>query len=196
MPGLLAQRVKAGSKALQKGPGGVLQEVQPELQQLTGRAGLPVPPTSALQAATIGANTHQQKMVGSPAQTGAAMRVATGEQNLQTAERVEDQRAATERERRAVQRSEQLTNLGSLGDRVSDFMEGQRAAFEKATQPVEVQSALPASVQGISALPPDSPQLAGLKQALSNYRKNPQDMQSLLLINQTLGRDINSVLAP
>lgn len=198
--GSLQDKVKQGSQALVRGQNGVLTEETPQtIQQLSGQAGLPAPPVDPMSAATVGANSHQQKMMGTPAQTQAAFAAAQDStQTLQDATRRSQARSqATDQESQEKEKSQQLQQLGSLGDRVSDFMQGQRKALEqKGVIATDEQIALPTSSAQLQGLPSDPTQLTTLKDAAKAYLANPSDMKALLAINKALGRDPNSQVTP
>lgn len=197
MAGLLQDRIASNRKALAKGPGGVLQESAPQdLQTLSGQAGLPAPPTDAMSAASLGANQHQQKMMGSPAQVQAAQRIAQDPtQNLATAEREKQARTqATAGEQAKLTKSKDLQDLGGLGDRVNQFIEGQRQKLANMAVSAGQVAVQPAA--GLTGLPTDPAQLAALKDAAKTLLTNPNDMNALLTVNKSLGRGMDNVLQP
>lgn len=191
----LQDRISRNRKVLAKGQDGTLQEVQEQdLQQLAGQAGLATPPTDAMSAATLGAGPHTQKMMGSPAQVQAAVRMAQDpNQNLQTASRRQDAgRDMTTTEQASQKKSQGLAEVGSLGSRVNNFIEAQRQKIASSNlQASQQQVAAAPTVQG---LPSDPGQLAKLKDAAKLLLTNPQDMNALLQLNQSLGRDINTTV--
>lgn len=178
------------NKPLVRGPGGQLSEQTPEeIQSLADKAGLQAPPITPIGAAAIGANADQQKMAGSPAQKQAALTIAQGPAGtLQDALRRKQVRStATSAEQASMQKSENLQNLGSLGDRVNDFINNQRQVLaESATAPIEVKAA--EQYQGRD--------LAGAKDVLARYRANPSDINLAKEVNKALGRAPESLLDP
>lgn len=193
------------NKKLVRGPGGQLTEETTEetqnltgqttpLNQLAGQAGLQVPPITPLGAAAIGANPDQQKMAGSAQQKQAALSIAQApDDTLQGAMRRGQVRSeATAEEKQGQEKSADMANLGSLGDRVTDFINAQRNILEqKAGQGVQVNTA--GSFQnGIG----QNVELGSLKDLLQQYRDNPTDQNTLLKINQSLGYNINTQLSP
>lgn len=187
----LAQTIKQNNKVLRRGPGGQLTEETPEeIQTLSGQAGLQAPPTTPLGGAMIGANKDQQKMMGTPQQKEAALSLATEKPDatLQDAMRRKQVRSqATGQEQQAIQKSQDMENLGTLGDRVNDFINTQRQTLqEKAGTGVEVQAV--DQFQGKDT--------STLKELLSNLRNNPSDQNIMLQVNQALGYDVNRQLAP
>lgn len=181
-------------KGLTRGPGGVLTEESPEeIQSLAGQAGLAAPPTTAIGAGMIGANQDQQKMMGTPAQKQAALDIASQvpeQQTLATTLRRDQPRAeATAVESQAIEKSEDMKNLGSLGDRVTDIINTQRQLLQEqgqSGQGVEVQTAPEFQGKDVSSI----------KDLLGEFRKDPGNQQLLLQINQSLGYDVNRQLSP
>lgn len=192
------------NKAMVRGPGGQLSEETGEetqsltgkatpLQTLSGQAGLQAPPISPLGAAAIGANPDQQKMVGTGQQKQAALSIAQSPDNtLSGAMRRNQVRSeATAEEQQGRAKSEDMKNLGSLGDRVSDFINTQRDKLEQAAgKGVDVQAA--ASFTGAGGQQKD---LGQIKDLLQSYRQNPTDQNVLLKLNQALGYDVNTQLS-
>lgn len=180
------------NKPLVRGPGGQLSEESPEeIQKLAGNAGLAAPPTTAIGQGMIGANPDQQKMAGTDAQKTAALNLASQQPqgaNLQDALRRQQVRStATEGEEASHRKSDDMKNLGSLGDRVTDFINVQRQKLQdEAGKGVEVQSST--SFNGKDT--------TSIKDMLAQYRKEPNNQQLLLQLNQSLGYDINTQLSP
>lgn len=201
MTSTLQDRIANNRKTvLTKGPNGVLQEqADPQdssIQELSGQAGLPAPPIDPVSAGVLGASPHTQKMMGTPNQVQSAIRIAQDpSQNLATAERQQQVRsAATAAEQASQQKSKNLQDLGGLGDRVNQFIEGQRQKVSgTAVQATAVQAA---PTPGTTGLPTDPNQLASVKDAAKALLANPQDMNALLNLNKALGRDPTSTVAP
>ncbi len=192
----LLDRVGRGRKALLRGPSGELVETSTEeVQQLAGKAGLAAPPIDPLSTAAIGGNEYQKRMAGTPAQAGAALRIAQdSNQSLADAERrLQPRSEATQQEAATQQKSKDLQDLGQLGDRVNTFIEGQRKRLESAAVTTADVQVTPGAVSG---LPTDPAQLGAVKQAAKQLLANPGDMQALLTLNQSLGRNTNSTVTP
>lgn len=191
---LRKNRAQAGT-GLVSGPGGLTETSQEEVQKLAGQAGLPAAPTTAIGTAIIGGSPDQQKMAGSPAQVQAALRASQSpSQYLSTQQRQQQARTEmTGQEQQQREKSEELKALGGLGDRVDNFIEGQRQKLAAAeVKPTEVEVA----PQEGAAVPTDPAQLKSLKDAAKALLANPNDMNSLLLINQALGKPTNATITP
>lgn len=189
----LANQLKQNKK-LVRGPGGQLAEETPEeIQSLAGQAGLQAPPITPLGAAALGANPDQQKMMGTAQQKEAALQIAQApvEQSLSGALRRQQVRSeATAQEQQAFQKSENLQNLGGLGDRVNDFINTQRQILqEQAGKGVRVETAEAFKGQDIA-------NAGDLKNMLQEFRTNPNNQDLLLKINTALGYDVNTQLSP
>jgi hypothetical protein len=202
----LAETLKQRREGVNKrGPGGQLtQETPEEIQSLAGQAGLQAPPLTPMGAASIGANADQQKMQGTPAQKQAALSLAQApvEQGLAATVRRQQARSQmTEQEQQQKEKSQDMQNLGSLGDRVSGFIDTQRQKLQQQAQQATVENTtgqvqVAGSVKGASgvAIAPDK--LAEVKPLLQQLRTNPSDPQLLLQVNKALGYDINRQLSP
>jgi hypothetical protein len=178
------------------GPTGLQETSTEEISSLAGKAGLPAAPITALGIAAIGGNQHQQKMAGSPAQVQSALRISQSpEEYLSTQQRREQPRSEmTAQEQAGRQKSETLKDLGGLGDRVDNFINKQRERLEAASvAPGEMQVA---PQEGGTQLPTDSVKLAELKNAAKALITNPSDMNSLLVLNQILGKQPNATITP
>lgn len=187
----------ATNRKLVKGRGGVLSQESPEeIQTLAGKAGLQAPPTTAIGAGMIGANADQQKMMGSPQQMQAALRLSQepSESLADVERRRQVRQEATASEEAAKQKSEDLKALGGLGDRVASFIDVQRQKLASQTVvPGQVQvneQVIPITTGGATA------DQAQLKDVLKQLRADPGNQQLQLQANQLLGRGINSVLTP
>lgn len=201
----LYDKVRRGSQAIAKGPNGVLQEAgstdpsqsqtPPNISQLSGQAGLQAPPIDPMSAASIGANANQQKMMGSPAQTQNALRIANEPgQTLQSAETLQtDRTKQTSTEQQETQKSQALQQLGPLGDRVNDLINAQRDKLGAAAGKGVAVQAAPNTLQGI---PTDPQKLTQLKDAAKALMANPMDQNLLLQVNTLLGRDPSSTIDP
>jgi hypothetical protein len=196
MASSLQSVVSQNRKTLQKGSDGTLSETDaspPSISQLAGQAGLPAPPTDAASAAALGANPHQVKMQGSPAQVQSAIQQASAPQD-QLATQVRQTQArsqTTDQEAQGKQKSADMQDLGGLGDRVSKFIDTQRqklaATQVKAT---DVQGAAPTGY----TLPADPNAIAAIKDAAKALLANPQDMNSLLTLNKSLGKSTDQTI--
>lgn len=189
--------VNKNKKSLVKGPGGHLtEESQENVQTLAGRAGLQSAPLDPASTATIGGNPHQQKMAGSPAQAASALRMAQDpSQSLANTVRTQQARTQqTDQEKQGQEKSQALQDLGQLGDRVNQLIEGQRQKLVAQAAP-QAQQAVAAAPQA-TGLPTDPAKLTALKNDLKTFQQNPNDMEVLLRINEALGRQANTVLAP
>lgn len=188
----LAEQIKKNSKALSRGPGGqLLGESQEGLQSLTAKAGLQAPPTTPLGQSLLGASADQQKMAGTPAQKTKALSLATDpEDTLSGAVRRDQVRSvATQSEQVQQQKSQEMQDLGGLGDRVHAFVEAQRAKLANQTGAVAVAAKQDSGVAGAEGA-------VDLENLLGQLQADPANMQLQLQVNQALGRDLNSVLSP
>ncbi len=170
---------------LTRGPGGTLQQTT-TLADAAEKTGVAAAPTTPGGAEMIGADPQAAKMAGTPQQLSAALTKsaaeAAPESQLSTALRRQQARTEqTEAETQKVQKSVAMQNLGSLGDRVTNFINTQKDLMTTA-KPVELEAQAPAP-----GGPDVSAELAALK-------ANPQDMEAVLAINKKLGKDANSLL--
>lgn len=182
---------------LKRGPGGQLtQETPEELQSLAGQAGLQAPPITPLGTAIIGANKDQQKMAGTPAQKQAALSLAAQpvEQGLSGAvRRMQARSQMTGEEQQQKEKSQDMMNLGSLGDRVTSFIDSQRQKLQTQAQAPTTQT----NALGVtSASTFQGKDVSSIKSKLDQFRKEPNNQQLLLEINQALGYNINTQLSP
>lgn len=188
----LADRIAQNRKLLTRDPSGQLVEnTQEEVQSLAQKAGMAAPPTTPAGGAMIGANEHQQKMMGTPAQKTSALTISQSpELNLQDAQRraqVRTQATATEQQK--IQKSENLQNLGGLGDRVNSLINAEKSKLDQAN----------ASLKAAEAGQNKSGQtqsLADLKPILEQLAANPSDMNLQLQVNKALGYDGSRQLSP
>lgn len=165
-----------------------------ELQNLTKSAGLQAAPITPLGATMIGANPQVAKMAGTPQQKDASLAqsaMPNPQNNLSDVLRRQQARnQATGQEQQSIQKSDEMRNLGQLGDRVSQFIDAQRQKLtDQAGQVKERQVA--DTLQAASGQ-----DLGQLKEDLKAFQANPNDMNTLLRINTALGRNTNSVLDP
>lgn len=184
-------------KLRKRGPDGALTEETPEeIQSLSGQMGLQAPPITPLGAAALGANPHQQKMMGAPNQKQAALTLATTppSSSLQDAlRRAQPRTQATSQEQGTKQKSEELQNLGGLGDRVSDFIEIQRKKLaDQAAQATNTQTGVAVQAQDQF----QGKDVSGVKSLLDQFRRDPSNQQLLLQVNEALGYDVNKQLSP
>jgi len=181
---------------VKRGPGGQLsQETPEEIQSLAGQAGLQAPPTTPVGAAALGANKDQQKMMGTPAQKQAALSLASQpvEQGLSGAlRRAQSRTEMTAEETQQKEKSQDMMNLGSLGQRVTDFIDAQRQALTAQAQQATAQQTL--QVEASTSF--EGKDVSAIKSLLDQYRREPNNQQLLLQINQALGYDVNTQLDP
>lgn len=192
----LLRNKKAGTQKV-TGPTGLQETSTEELSSLTEKAGLPAAPITALGTAAIGGNEHQQKMAGSPAQVQNALRISQSPQEyLNTQQRQEQPRSEmTAQEQGRKEKSDTLKDLGGLGDRVDNFIEGQRQKLATATAaPSDIE--VGQQQEGAAPLPTDPTTLTNLKNAAKALLTNPTDMNALLLLNQSLGKSANATITP
>lgn len=179
-----------------RGPGGQLTSEAPEeIQSLAGQAGLQAPPTTALGAAALGANSKQQDMMGSPAQKQAALSLATQpvEQGLSGAvRRAQSRTEMTGQEQGQKEKSQDMQNLGSLGDRVTGFIEAQKNKLQAQAQQATATNTLDVAVQDKF----QGKDVSSLKQKLQQLRAEPNNMQLMLEVQQAMGYDVNKQLSP
>lgn len=197
---LQQQQLNTQSPQLVRDASGQLtQQSTQGIQQLSTAAGLPAPPTTALGAAAIGANPDQQKMMGTPAQKTAALSLATAPQNdLTTAVRTAQARSQqTGTEQAETKKSQDMNNLGSLGDRVSDFINAQRQKIATAdtavtANPSAVQVQTAATVQNatgqdaFASMTPD--QVVNAKNLLAQLHSDPTNQNLQLQVQTMLGQ--------
>lgn len=170
--------------------GGTLTETSgEELQNLASNAGMAAPPVTPLGAAMLGAGPHQQKMAGTPAQKQAAITMAaTPEQDLQTVMRRQQARdQATQQEQQAAQKSENLKQLGGLGDRVHGFINVQRNKLQEQAQQEQLSLNMKAADDSaaVGSLSPD--QAASFKQILEQFQQDPSNLELLVQAGNMLG---------
>lgn len=178
------QRVKARDSS------GTLTETSgEELQGLAQKAGLKAPPVTPLGASAIGANEHQAKMAGTPAQKQAAISMSSGvDSDLQTVLRRQQARdQATQQEQQTAQKSENLKQLGALGDRVHGFINVQRNKLQEQAQQenqaLQIQASEDSSL--VQGLAPE--QAASFKQLLEQFQQDPTNMELLVQAGNLIG---------
>lgn len=202
MPTLQETIRKSGNPLVRDANGVLTQQSNKGIQQLTQQAGLVAPPSTAIGAGMIGAGPDTQKMMGSPAQKKAALSLAPSapQQDLSTAVRTAQARSQTTGEEQGkLQKSTDMSNLGGLGDRVTDFIDSQRQKLSAAA-PEAVQAQTAQTVQGnqINGLPNNitGDALVSVKQLLTQLHANPSDQNLQLQLNQALGYDVKNQLDP
>lgn len=177
-------------KLTKRGPGGVLTEESPEeIQTLAGKAGLQATPTTPVGGMMVGANQNQAKMMGTPAQKMGALSFSQApvEEGLAAAQRRAQPRSiANQSEEAQKEKSESLKQLGSLGERVGQFIDAQRTKLAQASQPVAVQAAQQFQGKDISSIKP----------LIEQLRADPTNMDLMLQVNKALGYDVNTQLDP
>lgn len=193
----LADQINQNQKVLTRGPDGQLtEETQPSIQDLAQKAGLSSPPLTASGAAAIGANPQQTKMQGTPMQKNAALNIAAQaptNQDLSTTIREQQARTqATTQEQGSIQKSEDMKNLGSLGDRVTDFIQAQKNKLDQ--QNAQTQAAT--SLTNASGATLTADQATAVQPLLQQLAADPSNMQLQLQVNQALGYDTTHQLSP
>lgn len=182
---------------LKRGPGGQLSQESPEeIQSLAGQAGLQAPPITPMGAAALGANPDQQKMMGTPAQKTAAFTAAQAPVENGLAATVRRQQSRTDmtaEEQGQKAKSQDMQQLGSLGDRVTNFIDAQRQQLEAQSQAATTQNQLQVNA---ASDPFNGKDLNSIKDLLQTYRQNPTDQNTLLNLNKALGYDVNTQLSP
>lgn len=172
------------------------------VQQLAGQAGLSATPTSPLSTALIGGNANQQKMAGSAQQKQAAITQATvpGESLQETLRTQQVRTQATGAEQGEMQKSQDMQNLGGLGDRVTDFINNQRQKLESSAQQTAAGTTAGVDVAAADTYTGGSSgqaqDLSPLKDTLKQLRADPTNMDLQLQVNKALGYDINTQLTP
>jgi len=116
--------------------GQLVETSQEELQTLAKDQGLPAPPTTPVQAAAIGANPDQVKMVGSGQQKQAAINIGLKpDTTLARAKRVEAPREElTAAEATEAQRQQTLAKLTKVDSSLQTLIEQQMAAMAAPVQ--------------------------------------------------------------
>lgn len=174
------------------GGGQLTEESQQGVQSLAGQVGLQAPPITPAGTAAIGGNPDQQKMAGTPAQKTAALNLS--QQNptsLQdTLRRGQVRNQATSEEAASMQKSQDMKNLGSVGERVSDFIDSQRQQLAAQQAPVAVGVSSTATGNASAPISADASNL------LNQLRSDPTNQQLQLQVNQALGYDVNTQLSP
>lgn len=191
MPTLM-QKIQQGNTRRDQS-GQLTNETPEELQTLSGKMGLQSSPITPLGAQTIGANPDQAKMAGTPSQKNASLAASVQPgQSLQDTLRRNQGNQTTQAnvgQQASQQKSEELKNLGGIGDRVQGFIEAQRqklAAATQAAQTPEVQAAQTFNGKDVSQIKP----------LLAQLRANPSDQNLMLQVNQALGYDAKTQLDP
>lgn len=193
MPSLADTLNKKRSTLMRDQQGQLVETPQEEVQGLAQKAGLPAPPTTPIGVGMLGGNEDQQKMAGTPAQKTAAlsMSMEPGQSLQDTMRRQQARSTVNAAEQQQMQKSENLKNLGGLGDRVNDLINTQRQKL--AGQQAQLQVSEQIQANGASAIPEDK--LPGVKDVLSKLSADPSNMQLQLELNQALGYDIGRQLS-
>lgn len=193
----LAEIVGQNKKGLVKGPTGVLSE-QPDLQGLTGQAGLPAAPTTAIGGAMLGATPDQQKMMGSPAQVQNALRMSQeGAETLEGARRLRQARTATTAEQEKMQKAEALEGLTSAEKTTKTLIQREMDKLTQAQAPTAEQLVITAPpTAGMTITPEAFGQVRPLVvSALANVREGkPIDQATIAAINIALGRPVTDLV--
>lgn len=156
-------------------------EKAPDLKQAMANVGATQAPTMPIGGTLIGANPDAVKMVGTSAQLNAAQSrqqdQAAPVDSLQTAVRQQQSRTATTTaEQGKMQKSADMQALGGLGDRVTNFIDTQRAKLTtaKATMHAEV------GAGGVAT--------QSAADALTALARDPSNMKLQKAANLALGR--------
>lgn len=195
----LSQTLRNNKSKTVRGTDGTLSEETPEsIQTLAGKVGI-APPTTAIGAAALGANPDQVKMQGTPAQKQAALDISgqmSQADNLQTAVRTGQARTqATAEEQQGMQKSEDMRNLGSVGERVTSFIDAERQKLSAASQaPVAVETA--DTIQNAQGREITGQSLSQVKDLLNDLRQNPGDMELQLQLNELMGYNQSNTWDP
>lgn len=202
----LYDTVNQNKNLLARGPNGELEEQTPqELQNLSQKAGLAMPPITAVGAGMVGANPDQQKMVGTPQQKQAALSMGqSGQNDLATTLRERQVNSqASAQDQQEAQKAKQLQGLSNTQDRVTDFINTQRQKLETAAQQTPTTSTPGQSGQGIQLAANSSiftgkdPTWTGnMKNLLQQFQQDPTNMSYVQQINQMLGRGPDTPLQP
>jgi len=152
------------------------------LMNRVNKVGSPVPPITSLGAQSIGASPDSAKMAGTAAQKTNAIRqaVAPKEQTLAGAQRLEGPQQAGEADQQAQAKAQQLSQLGSLGTRVQNKIEGMIA---QSTTNVQLgaqtanESRLAQSMGWMTQgdIEANRPQLEVLQSKIQAYSANPTE---------------------
>ena len=168
-------------------------EKAPDLKQAMANVGATQAPTMPIGGTLIGANPDAVKMVGTSAQLNAAQSKqqdqAAPVDSLQTAVRQKQSRTATTTEEQGkMQKSADMQALGGLGDRVTNFIDTQRAKLTTAA-PVVAQANAPVSTTTSTIADP-----AAASAALNALMANPNDTKLQKAANLALGRNLDTII--
>lgn len=158
------------------------------LPSLSNQTGQTVPPTSPLQAATVGATPKQAAMTGSSAQLGNATRSAAqgGADLATTLRRWQASSTQTPDQEQAAQQAAHLASLGKLEDRVPQMI--QKALAQGTTQAgkpqLEVDDSKLPIVEGS-----DPAALTKALATVANQPGTPEAQAALADVNRQLGHD-------
>lgn len=187
-------------KRLARNSSGVLTEESTEgIKQLAGKVGLPVP-TDPLSAMRLGASKDQQKMMGTPQQTQAALNQALLNPALQlgTEQRRGQRATATAAQRSRQQQAGALQELSNVPRRVQQFIQGQtnKLAQEQLNRQLQV-----IGQQQLQELPivtgaGQPVNYTDLKSKLEVLGQDPNNLEALRDVNLALGRQPNQLLTP
>lgn len=192
------QQKRAG--VTKRGLGGQLsQETTEEVQSLAGQAGLQAPPINAIATGQIGGTAKQQDMAGSKAQKTAALSLSNApvESGLAAAMRRGQSRTEmTTEEQAQTTKSKDMQDLGSLGDRVTSFIDAQRQALQAQADTQAPGAQTQPGLDVAAATTFQGKDVSQIKSLLSQYRASPGDMNILLALNTALGYDVKKQLSP
>lgn len=168
-------------------------EKAPDLKQAMANVGATNAPTMPIGGTLIGANPDAVKMVGTSAQLNAAQSrqqdQAAPTDSLQTAVRQQQSRTTTTAaEQGKMKKSADMQALGGLGDRVTNFIDTQRAKLTTAA-PVVAQ----ANAVGTAPTIADP---AAASAALNALMADPTNTEKQKAANLALGRNLETIIQP
>ena len=192
----LLDTIAQNRRNLVRNPSGVLtQESTTGIQQLAANAKLIAMPTDPLSALVLGANPDQQKMMGTQAQTQAALSFNPNVGNLDTERRrTPAQRQPTQSQ--SSNRAQALQEASNIPRRVDEYIGAEIQKLETAKLQKQVASQADIQKLPMVAQLPATLDYVSLKSNLEAIASNPQDLKSLANINIMLGRPANQLITP
>lgn len=188
----LLDTIAANRRNLVRDPSGVLTQQSPTgIQQLATNAKLLAMPTDPLSALVIGANPHQAKMMGTPAQTAAALTYTPDISTVQT-----EQRRTQPRQSQGNAKVNALQEASNIPRRVNEYIQAEMQKL--ATAKIQKQVATEADIKKLPMVAqlPYNVDYISLKRNLEMLAENPSNAQLLSNVNTLLGRNGNSILTP
>ena len=166
-------------------------EKAPDLKQAMANVGATNAPTMPIGGTLIGASPDASKMLGTSAQLNAAQSrqqdQAAPTDSLQTAVRQKQSRTeTTTAEQGKMQKSADMQSLGGLGDRVTNFIDTQRAKLTTAAPVV-------AQANTVGATPTITDPAAAVA-ALNALMGNPSNPELQKAANLALGRNLETII--